>query len=207
MNSRWRTVYGMVWSRKPGRDWRYRVLGVRCAADPVLHALAPLGLASARGTALVVDLDDDAPTYPGSTSLAKLVVSQPRLSDLRPLRPGVAVLPNGSVHPGEAAHVIEALIAGWPAVVLRLGAARGLPPALLDIPVVPVAPLLPGFLHPALTGAAVYQSVFRGPPPRLKGVVLPPLGRSHIQGMLTGTGLPPRRWVRAWERVWEVSWR
>lgn len=197
----------MVWSRKSSKDRRYRVLGIRCAVDPVLHALAPLGLASAQGTALVVDLDDEAPSYPGSTSLAKLVVSQPRLSDLRPLRPGVAVLPNGSVHPREAEDVIEALVAGWPAVVLRFGAAQGLPPALLNVPVVPVAPLLPGFLHPSLAGAAVYQSLFPGPPPRLRGVVLPPLGRSHIQGMLTGAALPPRRWVRAWEQVWEASWR
>lgn len=197
----------MVWSRKPSKDRRYRVLGIRCAVDPVLHGLAPLGLASAQGTALVVDLDDEAPSYPGSTSLAKLVVSQPRLSDLRPLRPGVAVLPNGSVHPREAEDVIEALVAGWPAVVLRFGAAQGLPPALLNVPVVPVAPLLPGFLHPSLAGAAVYQSLFPGPPPRLRGVVLPPLGRSHIQGMLTGAALPPRRWVRAWEQVWEASWR
>ncbi|MDE0601416.1 MAG: hypothetical protein OXI56_06425 [bacterium] len=197
----------MVWSRKPGGEWRYRVLGIRCAVDPVLHALAPLGLAAARGTALVVDLDDEAPAYPGSTSLAKLVVSQPRLSHLRPHRPGVAMLPNGSVRPGEAAEVIEALVAGWPAVVLRYGTGQSLPPVLLQVPVVPVAPLLPGFLHPPLTGAAVYQSLFSGPPPRLRGVVLPPLGRSHIQGMLTGRGFPPRRWVRAWERVWEVSWR
>lgn len=191
---------------KPGGEWRHRVLGIRCGSDPVLHALAPLGLAAARRTALVVDLDEEAPSYPGSTSLASLVVSQPRLSDLRPLRPGVAVLPNGAVHPREAGEVIEALMAGWPAVVLRLGAGRDLPPALLSVPVVPVSPLLPGFLHPPLTGAAVYQSVFSGPPPRLRGVVLPPLGRSHIQGMLTGTTLPPRRWVRAWARVWEVSW-
>lgn len=197
----------MVWNRKPKTEWRYRVLGIRCAVDPVLHALAPLGLAAARKTALVVDLDDEAPSYPGSTSLAELVVAQPKLSDLRPLRPGVAVLPNGSVHPREAAEVIEALVAGWPAVVLRFGAAQDLPPALLEVPVVPVAPLLPGFLHPPLTGTAVYQSVHSGPPPRLRGVVLPPLGRSQIQGMLTRRGLPPQRWVRAWEGVWEVSWR
>ena len=200
-------MYGMVTSRKPAREWRHRVLGIRCAVDPVLHALAPLGLAAARGTALVVDLDDEASSYPGSTSLARLVVSQPRLADLRPHRPGVAVLPNGSIHPREAADVIGALVAGWPAVVLRFGAAQGLPPSLLEVPVVPVTPLLPGFLHPSLAGAAVYQSLFPGPPPRLSGVVLPPLGRSHIQGMLTGTRFPPRRWVRAWERVWEASWR
>ena len=197
----------MFLGHKSAGDWRYRVMAVRCAVDPVLHALAPLGLAAARGTALVVDLDEEAPSYPGSTSLAKLVISQPRLSDLRPLRSGVAVLPNGSINPREAAEVVEALVTGWPAVVLRLGADRGVPPAVSEAPVVPVAPLLPGFLHPPLAGPAVYQAVLPGPPPRLRGAVLPPLGRSHIQRMLTGTGLPPRRWVRAWERVWEMSWR
>lgn len=188
-------------------DGRCRVLAIRCAVDPVLHAVAPLGLAAARRTALVVDLDEEAPSYPGSTSLAKLVLSQPRLSDLRPHRSGVAVLPNGSIHPREASEVIEALVTGWPAVVLRLGADRSLPAPLFKVPVVPVTPLLPGFLYPSLTGAAVYQAVSAGPPPRIRGVVLPPLGRSHIQRMLTGAGLPPRRWVRAWERVWEMSWR
>ena len=106
----------MFLGHKSAGDWRYRVMAVRCAVAPVLHALAPLGLAAARGTALVVDLDEEAPSYPGSTSLAKLVISQPRLSDLRPLRSGVAVLPNGSINPREAAEVVEALVTGWPAV-------------------------------------------------------------------------------------------
>ena len=197
----------MLLNRKAAGKWRYRVMAVRCAVDPVLHALAPLGLAAARGTALVVDLDEEAPPYPGSTSLAKLVVSQPRLADLRPLRSGVAVLPNGSINPREAAEVVEALAAGWPAVVLRLGDRHGLPPAFSEAPVVPVAPLLPGFLHPPVISPAVYQAVLPGPPPRLRGVVLPPLGRSHIQRMLSGMGFPPRRWVKAWERVWEMPWR
>ena len=90
----------------------HRVLGVRCASDPVLHALAPLGLAAARGTALVVDLDRDAPPYPGTSSLAALAVAQPRLDDLRPRRGGVAVLPNGLASPEESADVLEALGAG-----------------------------------------------------------------------------------------------
>lgn len=194
-------------SRSEMPQYQYRVLAVRCGVDPVLHALAPLGLAAARGTALVVDLDEEAPSYPGSTSLAKLVVSQPRLADLRPRREGVAVLPNGSVSPGETAEVVEALVTGWPAVVLRLGPSLELPAPLGELPVIPVAPLLPGFLHPPLTGPAAFQMISPGPPPRVRGVLLPPLGRSHIHRMLSGMGFPPRRWVQAWRKAWGVTWR
>lgn len=182
-------------------------MAVRCAVDPVLHALAPLGLAAARGTALVVDLDEEAPSYPGSTSLAKLVVSQPRLADLRPRRRGVAVLPNGSIGPREAFEVVEALAAGWPAVVLRLGSSLDLPSPFEETPVVPVAPLLPGFLYPAVTTPAAYQAFSHGPPPRVPGILLPPLSRSGIYRMLGGMGFPPRRWVQAWEKAWNLSWR
>lgn len=197
----------MLFNRKPSEPWRHRVLAVRCGSDPVLHALAPLGLAAARGTALVVDLDRDAPSYPGSTSLAALVVSQPRLDDLRPRRAGVAVLPNGSASARETAEVVEALVSGWPAVVFRLGVSNDLPPSLTETPVIPVAPLLPGFLHPPVTGPAVYQAMSAGPPPPVRGIMLPPLGRSHIYRMLGGMGYPPRRWVNAWEKAWSLSWR
>lgn len=182
------------------------MLAVRCGVDPVLHALAPLGLAAARRTALVVDLDDEAPAYPGSTSLAKLVVSQPRLDDLRPRRTGVAVLPNGSVSPQEASEVIEALVRGWPAVVFRVGSSFLLPAGFSQTPVVPVAPLLPGFLYPSLAGAAAYQTTSYGPPPQVRGILLPPLSRAQIHRMLSGTGLPPGRWVRGWEKAWNLSW-
>lgn len=197
----------VLFRRKPFEGRRHRVLGVRCGTDPVLHALAPLGLAAARGTALVVDLDRDAPSYPGSNSLASLVISQPRLDDLRPRRSGVAVLANGSASPTETAEVVEALVSGWPAVVFRLGDSCDFPPSLAETPVIPVAPLLPGFLHPSVTGPAVYQSMSAGPPPRVGGLLLPPLGRSHVHRMLGGMGFPPRRWVRAWERAWYLPWR
>lgn len=172
----------------------------------MLHALAPLGLAAARGTALVVDLDQQAPPYPGSGSLADLARSQPRLDDLRPRRAGVAVLPNGLANPRDTDEILKALVAGWPAVVFRLGASLDLPPFLEGTPVVPVAPLLPGFLHPPVTGPAVYQAMSAVPPPRVAGIMLPPLDRSHIYRMLGGRGFPPRRWVKAWSRAWSVPW-
>lgn len=197
----------MLFNRKSPQVWRHRVLAIRCGIDPVLHALAPLGLAAARGTALVVDLDEESPAYPGSTSLADLVDSQPRLADLRPRRAGVAVLPNGSVSPPQTAEVVEALVAGWPAVVLRLGPSLDLPEAFSETPVVPVTPLLPGFLFPPVAGPAAYQTISHGPPPQVRGILLPLLGRSHIHRMLGGMGYPPRRWVHAWTRAWNLSWR
>lgn len=196
----------MLLNSRPSEKWRHRVLAVRCGVDPVLHALAPLGLAAARRTALVVDLDEEAPAYPGSTSLANLVISQPRLDDLRPRRTGVAVLPNGSVSAQETSEVIKALVRGWPAVVFRVGSSLHLPAGFSQTPVVPVAPLLPGFLFPSLAGTAAYQTMSHGPPPRVRGILLPPLGRGHVHRMLSGMGFPPGRWVRAWEKAWNLSW-
>lgn len=197
----------VLFNRRSSPAGRHRVLGVKCGMDPVLHALAPLGLAAARGTALVIDLDRGAPSYPGSTSLAALVASQPRLDDLRPRRAGVAVLPNGLASPRETADVVEALVSGWPTVVFRLGTAADLPPSLEETPMITVSPLLPGFLFPTATGPAVYQAMSPGPPPPVRGIVLPPLGRSHIYRMLGGRGFPPRRWVQAWQKVWSLPWR
>ena len=52
-------------------------LAVWTAYDGLLSATAPLGLAAAAGTALVVDLDPEGPVYPGPASLADLVVEGP----------------------------------------------------------------------------------------------------------------------------------
>ncbi len=93
-----------------------------------------------------------------------------------------------------------------PAVVFRLGSSLDLPPFLAGIPVIPVWPLFPGFLYPPVNGPAVYQAMLAGPPPKVGGIVLPPLGRSHLIRMLGGRGFPPRRWVNAWARAWSVSW-
>ena len=139
--------------------------------DGLLGALAPLGLAASQRTALVVDLDPTGPLYPGSSSLAELVAASPRQTDLVPSRPGLAVLRNGGIEPGDAAQVVAALIAGWPRVALRLPAAM---PAGTDMaPVVTVRPLLPGPMF-ALDGRpAVYQRAgWRVPNPG-PGVMLP----------------------------------
>ena len=95
-------------------------LAIWSPEDALLGAVAPLALAAAAGTALVVDLDPQGPRYPGSGSLADLVRDQPRRDDLRPGRAGVAVLRNGGIDPEAAEEVLVALAKDWPAVVFRL---------------------------------------------------------------------------------------
>jgi len=173
--------------------------------DGLLGALAPLGLALAAGTALVVDLDCLGPRYPGSTSLADLVAEGPRRADLSPSRRGVAVLRNGGVTPAAAAEVVAALVAGWERVVLRLPPRPA--PALGSVPVVPVRLLIPGGLFPRQGGPAVYQATraaMRLPGP---GVRLPLPGTGTVAALLAGRRpAAGDRWVRAWRPVWEMPW-
>jgi len=63
--------------------------------DEVLGAVAPLALAAAAGTALVVDLDPEGDRYPGEATLASLVAEGPTQEDLTPSQRGVAVVGNG----------------------------------------------------------------------------------------------------------------
>ncbi|MGH8874515.1 MAG: hypothetical protein ACRDVM_04605 [Acidimicrobiia bacterium] len=175
------------------------VLAVDTRDDGVLAAIAPLGLAAAAGNALVVDLDPDGPHYPGPSSLADLVVDGPRAADLRPARPGVAVLRNGGVSFEEAAEVVAALVHNWPATVLRIRHP-------VPFPTVPVVPLLPGALAPRHSRPAVWQPAGGGSTAPGPGPVLPRLSPGVVRGLLDGVVEPRRRWVRAWARVWELPW-
>jgi hypothetical protein len=177
-------------------------LGVWCPADGVLGMVAPLGLAAAVGTALVIDLDLRGPTYPGAGSLAQLVEDGPRLGDLRPARRGVAVLRNGGIDADDAAEVVAALVEGWPNTVLRL------PQAIPSNrwPTVPVVPLLPGGVTARVTRAAVYQQMGwheKAPGPALS---LPMPRRGVVRALLEGRMPGPNRWVRAWRAVWDLPW-
>lgn len=167
--------------------------------DGVLGAVAPLGLATAAGTALVVDLDPKGSRYHGAGTLADLVAEGPRRVDLAPPRRGVAVLANGGIEPDDAAAVLDALVEGWPAIVLRLpadhdGGSGGFP----------VLPLVPGDLFTDHGPAAVYQrSGWRVPAPE-GAVVLPRPRRSTIGALLTGKSpAPGDRWIASWRRLWE----
>ena len=167
--------------------------------DALLGIVAPVALAAAAGTALVVDLDPEGPAYPGPGSLAGLVEEGPRLTDLRPERRGVALLSNGGVDFDAARDVIDALAKGWPAVVLRM------PPVRLD-PIAAVVPVLPVTPLTVRSGPAVYQ---RGPwpaPEKLDGVVLPRPRAATIGALLAGRQPGPSRWMRAWKPVWGMPW-
>jgi hypothetical protein len=174
-------------------------LAIWSPEDAVLGAVAPLGLAAAAGTALVVDLDPHGPRYPGSGSLAALVADGPRRSDLSPDRRGVAVLANGGIDREDARAVIDALVDGWPAVVIRLpGDYAG------GAGAVPVVPLVPGDLLSVYGSDAVFQQAgWRVPSPDA-AIVLPRPRRSTISMLLTGMSPPPAdRWVGAWRELWE----
>ena len=175
-------------------------LAIQTREDGLLGALAPLGLAAAAGTALVVDLDPTGPSYPGTGSLAQLVADQPRRRDLEPGRSGLAVLRNGGIEYAEACEVVTALIRGWPAVVLRVASGSGPPP---ELTAVTVLPLVPGGLFDAVEAPAVYQPMgFRMASPPA-GMVLPPFPR-RVAAALLGGNIPRRsRWIRAWGAVWD----
>ena len=170
--------------------------------DGLLSVLAPMGLAVAAGTALVIDLDPDGPSLRGAGSLAELVRSGPRRDDLQPQAAGPAVLANGGVEAEEAAPVVQALIRGWPFVVLRSPCDAG-----RFAPIVPVYPLLPGALFSSPDRFCVYQRTGFETDRAGDGIVLPCPRPGTIRSLLSGT-LPVRsRWVRAWRSVWEHPWR
>ncbi len=175
-------------------------LAIQTREDGLLGALAPLGLAAAAGTALVIDLDPDGPRYPGTGSLAQLAADQPRRQDLEPTRSGLAVLRNGGVEYREVASLVSALIRGWPAVVLRIGSGLRPPPELATVT---VHPLLPGGLFEAPEVPAVYQPMgFRMAVPG-EGLMLPPLTRRVVGGLLGGNVPRRSRWIRAWGALWD----
>ena len=179
-------------------------LAVWAPEDGLLGALAPLGLALARRSCLVVDLDEHGPRYGGERSLADMVADGPRRDDLTPL-PGVAVLRNGGVAASDAADLVRSLAAAWPDCVLRLPP-RPEPP-LGTMPIVPVHVLAPGGLFPTPARLAVYQATpawMRLPGP---GIRLPVPRRTTVTALCLG-----RRpagsdlWMRTWRRVWEQRW-
>jgi hypothetical protein len=168
--------------------------------DGTLGAVAPLALACAAATALVIDLDSNGPRYPGRT-LAEVVEDGPTRDELHPHQRGVAVLPNGGIDPDDASEVIEALMQTWPDVVLRLPAVRR---HQLGVPTVPILPLSP--LVARVAGPAVYQrSLWRMDPPG-PGIVLPRPAAVTIRALARGSLPGPSRWIRRWAEVWELPW-
>ena len=172
----------------------HRVLSTR-SRDPILHHIAPLGLATAAGRCLVIDLDAAAPAYSDRT-LADLVTEGPTAADLTG-GPGVAVLGNGGISFEEAAPMIDRLVGVWGRVVIRDG---GIPH---PFPVLSVEPMLPEPFTPR--HADIVQMVAFG---QVSGAraTLPPLRRHQIRSLLAGTIEPRWRWTRAWEPAWDLPW-
>jgi hypothetical protein len=162
--------------------------------DPVLHHIAPFGLAAAAGTCLVVDLDPGVVSLPGPT-LAGLLGDGVTAAHLSPQRAGVAFIGSGGAGEAEAGELLDTVLAGWPAVVLRVPFGE---------PATPVLSLDPPELRPPRAVRAVWQSSVRGS--HAPGVVLPPLRRSTVRALCRGVVEPRSRWVRAWRPVWESSW-
>lgn len=177
------------------------VLSIRSPEDAVLGAVAPIALAAAAGTALVVDLDRHGPAYPGELSLAQLAEQGPRRTDLSPRRPGIALMRNGDISAEESAEVLDALIAGWPAVVFRLA------PGTVTERVVTVVPLAGRTVLRTPSGRVVYQrSGWRERAPE-GATVLPRPSRATVRRLLSGVNaLPGDRWVRSWRSLWRPPW-
>ena len=184
------------------------IIGCWTAADSLLATLAPLGLAGATETALVVDAENNGPRYPSPGSLAALVEAGPRRVDLSPQRTGLAVLRNGGIELDAALGVIEALGEGWPHVVVRLGSSGGQPGRLAERwPVIPVVPLLPLEYGEVVSPPFVAQSTGLSPTVgSAAAVALPAPSRRTVAGLLSGRAVPGSRWVRAWRRAWDVAW-
>lgn len=175
--------------------------------DGLLGAVAPLALAATRSTALVVDLDVRGPHYPGAGSLARLVEDGPRRADLEPTRRGVAVLRNGGVTAADAAPVIEALVRGWPAVVLRLPARDHDLSAAFGVPRVPFRLLVPSGLFSSSGGPSAWQSVGWMVPTPGPGPVLPRPGAGVVRSLLSGVRPPTGPWLRRVGKLWGVRWQ
>ncbi len=176
------------------------VINLWIPADPVLAAIAPLGLGAVAGTALVVDADPDGPRYPGPGSLAALVAAGPRRSDLRPTHAGLAVLRNGGVGLDDAAEVLAALAAGWPRLVVRHAGSE--PPVGHSVAVVAD---LPGALARRVNGPTVIQRCVRASSSMDGDVQLPRPSTRLVRGLLEGRLLGPSRWIRAWKPVWGMA--
>lgn len=167
--------------------------------DPVLSTVAPIGLAASVGTALVVDLVPGGNA--GTRTLADLVSQGPKLSELSPVRQGIAMLSGGRISPSTAVDILDQLSAHWPALVVRLAEPE---PGFANVPVIP---LFPGKLAPRPEPVpGVWQPVAGGADPPGPGPILPRLRPGTVRRILSGQ-LPRRnRWVTAWRPIWEMPW-
>lgn len=177
---------------------KFRVLAVT-APDPVMSLLAPVGLASSAGTALMIDLVRDRPDGRRRT-LFDVLREGPRLDEISPGRSGVATIGAGTLAVSETLEAAQMLASRWPAVVVRV------PSADWPGPIVPVHVLYGGELTTWDQGPAVWQPLAEGDRPPGPGPVLPRIGPGLVRQIIKGWKPRSGRWTRAWSRVWEIPW-
>lgn len=169
--------------------------------DHLLSVIAPIGLATTRKSALVIDLDPGGPPFPGGFTLAELVRDGPTETQLSPSDRSIAVLGNGGVSTADASEVVEALVARWPNVVLRCSPSQPAPDTAVSL-----VPLLPPPFRSRPTARTVYQRTgFRTDAPS-ESLVLPRPRRSTVEALM-GLRRMPRRsaWLRQLARIWSAT--
>ena len=182
----------MVGKGRPG------VLSV-WSPDPVLSVLAPLALATAAGTGLVIDRAGGL-TLGSRRTVADLAEEGARLDELSPGRAGVAVMQAGPVGEDDFNSVVDRLAGNWPAIVIRVADQQQ------RARTVPVIPLFPGWLEPSPPGAAVWQPVVGAGKPPGPGPVLPRLPSRIARSLLSGRMPARSRWISGWTPVWGLPW-
>lgn len=176
---------------------RHPILGL-ASPDAVLSLAGPVGLAASAGTALLVDMVTD--DRSGRT-LRDICEDGPRLTEISPVRAGVALLRGGGADQAAAVETLTRLARQWPALVVRVDDPDW------PFPVVPAIPLFPGALMvPPRASHCVWQPVGTGSNPPGPGHLMPRIRPAVLRGLLAGR-LPTRsRWVSAWRPVWEMPW-
>lgn len=159
------------------------------STDPILHVLAPVCLAAAAGTAVVIDCDPNS-GWPFSVgSLSDLVADGPTARDLHPTTTGVALLGGPIADGAELDPLLEALQSTWPAVIIRAEATTS--------SAVRVEPALPW--RPA-TDVTVGTGIGHAP---AGGIPAPPI--RLVRRVMRGHIDPRWRWIRHWRPVWELA--
>lgn len=174
---------------------RGQVLALQ-SEDPVLRWVGPIGLASAHGSALIIDLSRQVTPR----TLADVRNDGPRLDELSPGRAGIATIAAGDLASGALEEVVSLLARSWPAVVVRSDGKRW------DGATVPYRAAMPGALAERSDVPAVWQLASGRDAAGLDGYVMPGLGSGLIRTMLEGRIPRRNRWVRAWSKVWSIPW-
>ena len=175
------------------------VLATWSPCDAALDILIPLGLATAAGTGLVIDLDPSGPSVGDQPTLADLTAAGPTRAQLDPTAGAVGFLANGGVDAERASAVIGAFASRWPHVILRCPPRAPHPEGALT-----VLPLLPEPFGPRGHGAVLYQRCSFSPRDKPDGVVLPAPRRGTVDALLSWRRPANRRdpWLRALADVW-----